>query len=591
LEESSDDDDSLITPRRDDDDSLSLPGRDETGSSPIAQPKPNVKETMLVNPYQKQRRVEKTQQEESSLQIPQHRSDAGYVTAKTDEAVINASIKVTSLPDISSSSQKTEVQILGIDRAHFKPPAFTRTADPIVHKLSSQNRPVHNRRNTPVNNVFSSPVRNIWQSKFQSFNHMQSEMVQVLANSDDNVIVSAPTGAGKTALFEMAMARLFASKLNGQAHRGVSGVSSVKVVYIAPNKALCDERQEDWSKRLGDIDRGIVCTTITGDANATSSYGEIAKAHLILTTPEKWDSITRRWNDYVVLLGSVKLMLVDEVHMIGEKDRGSCLESVISRMKTIQRAASSRMLTSYEISSSSFKQAQPNDLASNMRIVAVSATLPNLGQLASFIESGEAYVFDESFRPVPLSIFVQACGHIGKNRYLFDKSLDQHVPSILKRFSSGRPAIVFCHSKKETETLASELSKSYTAPTKLNDSELRKFAGQTNTASLQMCLLRGIAFHHAGLDASDRRVVEEAFTSGSLFCLCATSTLAMGVNLPAFLVVIKGTSAYRGTGNGHQDIDMGTLLQMVGRAGRPGFDKSGTAVVRPMMIALLATFS
>jgi len=227
----------------------------------------------------------------------------------------------------------------------------------------------------------------------------------------------------------------------------------------------------------------------------------------------------------------------------------------------------------------SFKQAQPNALMSNMRIVSVSATLPNLGQLASFVESGEAYVFDDSYRPVPLSIFVQACGHIGKNRYLFDKSLDQHVPSILKRFSSGRPAIVFCHSKKETETLASELSKSYTAPTKLNDSVLRKFAGQTNTASLHMCLLRGIAYHHAGLDASDRRTVEEAFLSGALFCLCATSTLAMGVNLPAFLVVIKGTSAYRGA-DGHQDIDMGTLLQMVGRAGRAGFDKSGTAVVR-----------
>ena len=79
--------------------------------------------------------------------------------------------------------------------------------------------------------------------------------------------------------------------------------------------------------------------------------------------------------------------------------------------------------------------------------VAVSATLPNLGELASFVESGEAYVFDQSYRPVPLSVYVQACGHIGNNRYLFDKSLSQHVPAILKRFSNGRPAIVFCHSK------------------------------------------------------------------------------------------------------------------------------------------------
>lgn len=338
FDESSDEDDSLSTPRRDE---------DEADASPIAKPKQNSREPVF-NPYQKQQRVETTQQQESSLRIPHRPNDSARVDAKTDEHIINGSTKVTSLPDISASSQKDEVQVLRIERSHFKPPAFTQKADPIVHKLSSQNRPIHNRRNIPVNNVFSGPVRNIWQSKFQSFNHMQSEMVQVLANSDDNVIVSAPTGAGKTALFEMAMARLIALNLNG-----VSGVATgVKVVYIAPNKALCDERQEDWSKRLADVDRGMVCTTITGDANATSSYGEIAKSHLILTTPEKWDSITRRWNDYVVLLGSVKLLLVDEVHMIGEKDRGSCLESVISRMKTIQRAASSRMLTSYEIASS-----------------------------------------------------------------------------------------------------------------------------------------------------------------------------------------------------------------------------------------------
>ena len=211
--------------------------------------------------------------------------------------------------------------------------------------------------------------------------------------------------------------------------------------------------------------------------------------------------------------------------------------------------------------------------------VAVSATLPNLGQLASFVESGEAYVFDDSYRPVPLNVYVQACGHIGNNRYLFDKSLNQHVPSILKRFSSGRPAIVFCHSKKETEQLAEELTKSYSNASRTNDLALTNFASRTDSAALHRCIRKGMAFHHAGLDASDRRLVEEAFGSGSISCLCATSTLAMGVNLPSHLVVIKGTSAYRGAGNGHQDIDASSLLQMMGRAGRPGFDKTGVAVI------------
>ena len=126
--------------------------------------------------------------------------------------------------------------------------------------------------------------------------------------------------------------------------------------------------------------------------------------------------------------------------------------------------------------------------------------------------------------------------------------------------------------------LADELSKSYVNG-RSSESTLINFASKTDTASLQRCLRRGIAYHHAGVDPFDRRLVEEAFGSGSISCLCATSTLAMGVNLPSHLVIIKGTSAYRGLETGHQDIDAGTLLQMMGRAGRPGFDKSGTAVI------------
>ena len=202
-----------------------------------------------------------------------------------------------------------------------------------------------------------------------------------------------------------------------------------------------------------------------------------------------------------------------------------------------------------------------------------------MGEIASFIESGEAYAFDISYRPVPLKVFVQACGQIGNSRYLFDKSLDKLVPSMLRRYSSGRPAIVFCHSKKDTEQLAEELSKSYSTLSTENEPALITFSSRAGTTLLQKYLRRGVAYHHAGLDPSDRRLVEEAYSSGSICCLCATSTLAVGVNLPSHLVVIKGTTAYRGAGNGHQDVDTGTILQMIGRAGRPGFDTSGIAII------------
>jgi len=154
--------------------------------------------------------------------------------------------------------------------------------------------------------------------------------------------------------------------------------------------------------------------------------------------------------------------------------------------------------------------------------------------------------------------------------------MDRHVPNIIRQFSNHKPTIIFCHTKKETENLATELSKLNGITLPQDNHEL---AGQTNVPSLQRCLLKGVAYHHAGLEASDRKLVEKAFIDFNIKCLCATSTLAVGVNLPAHLVVIKGTSAWRGSGNGYQEIEKSSLLQMIGRAGRPGYDSSGTAVI------------
>lgn len=212
-----------------------------------------------------------------------------------------------------------------------------------------------------------------------------------------------------------------------------------------------------------------------------------------------------------------------------------------------------------------------------MRLVAVSATLPNIADIASFLDAHEAYCFDSSYRPVKLTTHVVGLGYCGKNQFLFDKGLNRHVPDLIKRFSRGRPTIIFCHTKKQTETVAAELAISIGFGG--NDPILANMAQQSSVPSLQNCLRKGIAFHHAGLESENRQLVEQHFTKGLIKCLCATSTLAMGVNLPAHLVIIKGTSVWRGAGQGYQELDSGTLLQMMGRAGRPGLDDSGTAVI------------
>eukprot|EP00980_Cylindrotheca_fusiformis_P007665 scaffold1605_cov141-Cylindrotheca_fusiformis.AAC.28 len=205
-----------------------------------------------------------------------------------------------------------------------------------------------------------------------------------------------------------------------------------------------------------------------------------------------------------------------------------------------------------------------------MRTIAVSATLPNILDVAEFLGANEAFTFDDSYRPVPLCTRVVGLGYIGKNEYRFWMNLDEQIPHLIARYSNGKPTLVFCHTKKETENLVQRLIK---------NNMCNKGTAAAPAGTVQFCLDKGVAYHHAGMEASERRRVEQAFADRKIKCLCATSTLAVGVNLPAHLVIIKGTKTWRGGGSGYQEIDSRSLLQMVGRAGRPGFDSTGMAII------------
>lgn len=226
----------------------------------------------------------------------------------------------------------------------YAPPPYKEKAPPVVHKFTLQNRPPQMRRKIPIADLFSLPVKLLW-NKYDTFNCVQSEMANLLCHSDDNIVVSAPTGAGKTAVFEMALARFLVTDLqlhNPGQSMGPQRVSmDRKIVYIAPSKALCEERYGDWKERLSRLHLGIEVAMVTGDCEPGESYYDVTSAHLILSTPEKWDIITRKWTDNFFLLASVKLLLIDEVHLLGDSSRGCCLEATVARMKSVQRAARS----------------------------------------------------------------------------------------------------------------------------------------------------------------------------------------------------------------------------------------------------------
>ncbi|XP_066533926.1 probable ATP-dependent DNA helicase HFM1 isoform X2 [Hoplias malabaricus] len=390
--------------------------------------------------------------------------------------------------------------------------------------------------------------------EFPYFNYVQSKALDDVLYTSKNFVACAPTGSGKTVLFELAIIRLLME--NNEPW------NSVKAVYMAPIKALCTQRYDNWKLKFGPL--GLNCKELTGDTEIDDFF-EIQDSHLILTTPEKWDSMTRKWRDNC-LLHSVKLFLIDEVHVVKDSSRGPTLEVVVSRMKAIH-----------------FCLTENPDSKRSMRFVAVSATIPNICDIADWLSDDQGPAtcleMDESHRPVKLRKVVLGFPFgSNQNEFRFDLSLNYKMASIIQTYSDQKPTLVFCSTRKGVQQSAAVLAKDAKFILSIDHRHrLMKYASSVLDSKLRDLILCGVGFHHAGLSASDRKVIEDAFTVGDLPVLFTTSTLAMGVNLPAHLVVIKSTMHYvAGSCEEYSEADM---LQMIGRAGRPQFDTSATAVI------------
>uniref|UniRef100_H0VA28 Probable ATP-dependent DNA helicase HFM1 n=1 Tax=Cavia porcellus TaxID=10141 RepID=H0VA28_CAVPO len=392
--------------------------------------------------------------------------------------------------------------------------------------------------------------------EFPYFNYIQSKAFDDLLYTDRNFVICAPTGSGKTVLFELAITRLLMEVplpwLN------------IKIVYMAPIKALCSQRFDDWKEKFGPI--GLTCKELTGDTVMDDLF-EIQHAHIIMTTPEKWDSMTRKWRDNS-LVQLVRLILIDEVHVVKDENRGPTLEVVVSRMKTIQSLPLPLENVSTNIP---------------MRFVAVSATIPNAEDVAEWLSDGKrpaiCLKMDDSHRPVKLQKVVLGfpCGS-NQTEFKFDLTLNYKVASVIRTYSDQKPTLVFCATRKGVQQAASVLVKDAKFIMTVEQKQrLQKCAYSVRDSKLRDILIYGVGYHHAGMELSDRKVVEGAFTIGDLPVLFTTSTLAMGVNLPAHLVVIKSTMHY--VGGMFKEYSETDILQMIGRAGRPQFDTTATAVI------------
>ncbi|XP_056849771.1 DExH-box ATP-dependent RNA helicase DExH12-like isoform X2 [Raphanus sativus] len=388
----------------------------------------------------------------------------------------------------------------------------------------------------------------------QQLNRVQSKVYETALFKDDNILVCAPTGAGSTDVAVLTILQQigFNKKDDGTFNHG-----NYKIVYVTPMKALVTKIVSNLSKRLKDY--GVTVRELSGDQSLNGK--EIEESQIIVTTPEKWDIITRKSVD----LQLVRLVIIDEIHLL-HGDRGPVLESIVAR--TLR---------------------QIETMKENIRLVGLSATLPNYEDVALFLRvdlKKGLFKFDRSYRPVPLD--QQYVGiSVRKPLQMFKMMNDLCYQKALA-CAGKHQVLIFVQSRMETAKTAKAMVEKAMANDTLNrflkeDSASREvLQSQTElikNGDLKKLLPYGFAFHHSGLTRGDREIVEALFGEGHVQVLVSTATLSWSVNLHAHTVIIKGTKVYNPEKGAWMELSAMDVMQMLGRAGRPQYDQYGEGII------------
>lgn len=336
--------------------------------------------------------------------------------------------------------------------------------------------------------------------KHANLNKIQSDCFDILFNSNKNAVVSAPTGSGKTLLFELAMSRVIRENYNSL--QNIYYNKSFKMIYIGPIKSLCQEKFNEWRNKFSLLNLTVV--EATGDSEYMN-INRLSHANIIVITPEKFDSLTRKWKSYPILISSISLIMIDEVHLLNEEVRGGTLEAVITRIKLLSQ-------------SKLFQEKK--SLLSSYRTIAISATIPNINELAEWLQVDHQglRIYGDEYRPVKVERIVLGY-NMAKNEFMFEKNLNFRLAELINKYSDDRPSLIFCQTQKGTVTaglqLLEDISKLYSAPLDLKTKEgLNVIANAVKDKQLSNLIKNGIAFHNAGLSLEDRQIVEENFKKG-----------------------------------------------------------------------------
>jgi len=368
----------------------------------------------------------------------------------------------------------------------------------------------------------------------------QAAAVEAGVTGGDSVVASVPTASGKTLIAELAM--LSAVDGGGTA------------LYIVPLRALASEKQAEFEE-LSEL--GLSVGLSTGNYEDSGEW--LGANDVIVATSEKVDSLVRNGAPW---LEDLDCVVADEVHLADDPQRGPTLEVTLAKLRSLNP---------------------------DLQVVALSATIGNADEVAGWLD---ADLVDTDWRPIELRTGVHYGDAVhlddGTKRELPTRRSEKATPAIVRdTLDEGGSVLVFVNSRRNAEAAARRLadvvepSLSGDRLDRLDDlaAEIRDVSDTETSDDLAAAVEKGAAFHHAGLSSDHRSLVEDAFRERDLKVICATPTLAAGVNTPARRVVVRDWRRYDAAAGGMEPLDVLEVHQMMGRAGRPAYDDYGEALI------------
>ncbi|XP_074995610.1 helicase POLQ-like isoform X2 [Calonectris borealis] len=368
-----------------------------------------------------------------------------------------------------------------------------------------------------------------------------------------NLIYSLPTSGGKTLVAEIIILQELLCRQKD-------------VLMILPYVAIVQEKVRGLSS-FG-IELGFLVEEYAGSKGRFPPIKRRIKKSLYIATIEKGHALVNSLIE-TERIDDLGLVVVDELHMLGEGSRGATLEITLAKILYTSK---------------------------NTQIIGMSATLNNVGDLQKFLQ---AEYYTNNFRPVELKEYVKirdtiyAVDDKTENGYTFshllnfkyssnlEKADPDHIIALVTEVIPKYSCLIFCPTKKNCENVASMvckyLKKEFRAHREKEKQDLIKNLKNIGNGSvcpvLKQTIPFGVAYHHSGLTNDERKSIEEAYSTGVLCLLACTATLAAGVNLPARRVILRAPYV------ANDVLKKNQYKQMIGRAGRAGIDSAGESIL------------